>query len=538
MRDADHDLAAVAVLVVASALALWSFRDAGISWDEAVHLEYGRLIHEYFASGGVDRRALGYRLDYLYGGSFDLVGAVFCDLAAPVLDPYDAIHLLGTVVGVAGLWGTWRLGRALGGPRAGLLAAGFITATAVYWGHMANNPKDLPFAAAYVWAMVFLIAAIRSFPRIPLSVAAGLAVSSGLALGVRIAGLLLPCYLGGAIAVWLAVQLRLRADAESVYRDGRRLLATGLGVAAGAWAVMLAAWPWAQQAPLTRPLAALRRMSEFMGHRRVMRFAGEPLSTYDVDWRYLPHYFALKLPEFIVVLAAVAALASVVVLARRARAVERVRDTLVLGTVLVALWGPWIYAVARGSILYDGLRHFLFEVPVLVASVAWASAVGLDQLRARLGPWAPRAAALALALACVDQYATMVRLHPHQYLYFNRSIGGLAGAAGSYDTDYYASSYGEAGAALARELWRREGQDFLDTRYRVASCAGALKTTREMPANFIYDRRHPDLWLGYTRDDCHLRHRDAPVIFEYRRAGAVLVVVRDLRPRDRERAQP
>ena len=57
----------------------------------------------------------------------------------------------------------------------------------------------------------------------------------------------------------------------------------------------------------------------------------------------------------------------------------------------------------------------------------------------------------------------------------------------------------------------------------------ALKTTRELPPNFSFDSKRPDFWLGYLRDDCHLRHPQAPVIFEHRREGAPLVIVRDLR---------
>ena len=65
---------------------------------------------------------------------------------------------------------------------------------------------------------------------------------------------------------------------------------------------MIVWWPWALYDPIKRPLAALRRMSQFMDHQRKMPFAGELVSNYDVDWRYMPHYFGYKLPEFVIIL--------------------------------------------------------------------------------------------------------------------------------------------------------------------------------------------------------------------------------------------
>ena len=70
-----------------------TWRDYGITWDEAWHLEYGDHIYAWFASLGADRSALSYRLDYLYGGAFDLLGSVARRISP--LAPYDTMHLLG-----------------------------------------------------------------------------------------------------------------------------------------------------------------------------------------------------------------------------------------------------------------------------------------------------------------------------------------------------------------------------------------------------------------------------------------------------------
>jgi hypothetical protein len=535
--DHVYDRVAVLALLVMSVIALLTWQDFGITWDEEVHLKYGDHLLAFYESEFEDKSALTYRLDYLYGGGFDLSGAVFRKLAAP-LDDWEGIHLWGTMLGVLGLWGTWKLGRTLGGPRAGMLAALFIGATSVYWGHMPNNPKDLPFAVGYVWAMAFMIEAIRQFPRVPRKLAVKLAIAIGLAMSVRIAGLLLICFFGLAIAIWLLYHGLLRRDLEALYRQTRQLALTSIGVVAGAWAVMLVWWPWAAYAPLTRPFEALRFMSQFLAHKRKMPFAGEMISTYDVDWRYMPHYFGLKLPEFVVILSVVGFGLGIGLLIQRARNARWFTENLVLGIVIFSILFPWVYAVYKESVLYDGLRHFLFEVPVVVAASAWLADGIIARVIRRFGLVGVLTSAVIVTGLCVDQYAKMAHLHPHQYVYFNRFIGGVEGAVGNYDTDYYAETYGEAGAKLAEQLWLQEPDTYLDTVYRVESCVGRVRTLQKTPPNFEYrqGKRGPfDFWIGYTRKNCHMRNKESPIVLQVSRDGGMLTLVRDVRAREAER---
>lgn len=65
-------------------------------------------------------------------------------------------------------------------------------------------------------------------------------------------------------------------------------------------------------------------------------------------------------------------------------------------------------------------------------------------VRSRLPPavLVPGMTVLVGCLAAVG--ADMVRLHPYQYAYFNRLIGGgLASAVGRYEIDYWSTSYKE-----------------------------------------------------------------------------------------------
>ena len=93
------DLASRVWLVAALALAVATFRDYGVTMDEAPHLSYGVHILHWYSSGFTDDTALTFRANYYYGGGYDLLGALFRRLVAPLLDPYAAMHLLGALVG-------------------------------------------------------------------------------------------------------------------------------------------------------------------------------------------------------------------------------------------------------------------------------------------------------------------------------------------------------------------------------------------------------------------------------------------------------
>ena len=71
---------------------------------------------------------------------------------------------------------------------------------------MFNNPKDIPFAAGMVWGTYHLVRLVPALPRPPLQLVAKLGAAIGLALGVRVGGLLLVCYLGVLLVVSAAWQ--------------------------------------------------------------------------------------------------------------------------------------------------------------------------------------------------------------------------------------------------------------------------------------------------------------------------------------------
>src|SRR6267378_8344850 len=71
-RHRAWDRLALALLILAGTVALLTFRDYGLSWDDYTHSQYGDLLLNFYASGFADRRALSWVNLYYYGGGFDL----------------------------------------------------------------------------------------------------------------------------------------------------------------------------------------------------------------------------------------------------------------------------------------------------------------------------------------------------------------------------------------------------------------------------------------------------------------------------------
>src|SRR6202795_1769100 len=96
-----------------------TFRAYGLGWDDYTHAEYADLLLALYGSGFTDTRAFSFVNLYMYGGGFDMAAA----LAAKVLPfgLFETRRLIGAAVGIIGLFVTWRLGRRLGGPLAGLI---------------------------------------------------------------------------------------------------------------------------------------------------------------------------------------------------------------------------------------------------------------------------------------------------------------------------------------------------------------------------------------------------------------------------------
>jgi hypothetical protein len=179
--------------------------------------------------------------------------------------------------------------------------------------------------------------------------------------------------------------------------------------------------------------------------------------------------------------------------------------------------------------MYNGIRHFVFLLPPLAVLGGLAGAWLLDAVRRFRFGFA--AAAIVFCAGVTLPVIEMLRLHPYEYSYFNRFIGGVAGAQNRYMLDFWGLSFKQAAQALAEKIAAEKIPQPAGRRWKLAVCGPHRSPQVALGPEFetSWDPQGADfaLMLGVF----YCRQLDAPVIAEIRRDGVLYARVYDLRGR-------
>lgn len=517
-------------------LMLATFLDYGLTWDEEVQKMNGDNVIAWYSSWFRDRRALD--STNIYGGFFDVIA----QLASRILPLgiYESRHLINCLFGLLAIVTAYKIGSYIANPMAGFFSALFLTLTPAFYGHSFNNPKDIPFSTLYLIALYFILVSYQSLPHLPKSLLIKIAASIGLAMGVRVGGLILFGYLALVWVAWLIIQFRFPSSEsqESRKKIGLTLLLSFASIIAIAWAVMLGWWPWDQVKPLLNPFRALAEFSNF-GTTLTSFFDGRFIAAADLPRSYLPTWFSISLPEFyFIALLAGCILAGVFFLRFKkeitqakqyAGMAKQITERMVLA---LATCLPIMIATLLHSRLYDAMRHFLFIIPPLAifAGVCFATL-----LRSRTNRVIKAVLSFLIMASVGLTVFDMVQLHPYQYVYFNRTIGGgMKTASQRFETDYWGCSYKE-GAEWVIQNYHPDRQEII----RVANWSTPFLTayyfekSDELRQRFmsVQTTEQPDIVLAITRNHNHEKfiRRGGTMLHIVERQGVPLLYVIEMR---------
>jgi len=516
------------VVAVLAFLILATFADYGVSWDERVQNTYGLRLLSYYVTAFQDQSAFYYINLRYYGGAFDLIAAAL-NTVSP-FGEYETRHLLGGAVGLIGTVGTWRLARLLAGERAGLFVVALMALTPLIYGHSFINPKDAPFACAVMWSIYYSCRAIVEAPYPKRGTAIGFGIALGLALGTRVVAVISLLYCAPAFVAYTIGRYRESRSVRAVLDEQRSFFGALLPAVPIVLALTALFWPWVVQAPGNLS-TALRLFAHFPWQGQVL-FDGHLYPADKLPAVYLPQLIALQLPE----VALFGLLAAAVFIARAA--VERgwrvLTDprSLCYSVVIAAALVPLVHFVGTRPIVYNGIRHYLFMVPPLIV----LAGIGLDRtygfLRAR-GEWLSRAYTALLALAAGVQIAIMVELHPYEYIYYNAFTGGVAGAAGRYDLDYWGLSLAEATRDLEHIVASANANSSTKVRSLAVYVCGDKESATyffdpDSPLHYTDEPSEADYAVGIRGAECTWEIKGR-VLLEVKRGSALLSYATDLR---------
>jgi 4-amino-4-deoxy-L-arabinose transferase-like glycosyltransferase len=202
---------------------------------------------------------------------------------------------MGALVGVIGIAVTWRLGRRVGGPLAGLIAVALLVTCPLYYGNMYMNAKDSPFAVAMVFFTLALVRAFEEYPRPSPINCAMVGGAAGLAIGTRVLGGIAVFNVLAALTLILTIEARRDGFREAAGRVGQFVIRLLPALLLG-YAVMAMVWPWSVTEPLN-PLRAAEYFSHFFEKPWNELFDGMVVPVPEMPRRYVPTLFLLEEPH-------------------------------------------------------------------------------------------------------------------------------------------------------------------------------------------------------------------------------------------------
>jgi len=268
---------------------------------------------------------------------------------------------------------------------------------------------------------------------------------------------------------------------------------------------MYITWPYLWLNPIGHFIESLRVMSQYPWPGRVL-FNGVEYSSMNIPRSYLPVLLGMQMTE------PVWALFALGLVAAGLRAREK-RGLIALTVIWFII--PLVGFIVTRSPLYDNFRQVFFILP----PVFMMAGVVMERIKR------PVLQVVLMVLLIMPGIIDGLRLHPYEYIYYNRLAGGVSGVLRKYELDYWGTSYREAADWLNANapndayIWV-DGPAHLLGMY--------LRTDLQLYSSYEVDRAdHYDYVVSTSRYNLDLTsYPEAKIIHTIERDGAILTVIR------------
>ena len=273
--------------------------------------------------------------------------------------------------------------------------------------------------------------------------------------------------------------------------------------------VLYLTWPYLWPEPWGNLIESVRVMSQYPWLGEVL-FNGSYYPSTDLPWTYLPVVLLIQLTEPVWIL-----LLTGLIYWWRKR-------TELNSKFLGGLSFGWFVLPVTGLILvqaplYDNSRQVFFLLPPIFLLGGW----GLEGLFQKIER--PIFKALIIIGIAIPGIVSGMRLHPYQYIYYNRLVGGVMGAERRFELDYWGLSYFEAAEYLNTvappntRIWAAGPSHLLPIRSDMA----LYSLDQEFRAESY------DYVVAMTRYDLdRTTFRESEILYEVTREGALLTVIK------------
>jgi len=372
----------------------------------------------------------------------------------------SAFHLPTIIIGTSGLLILYLFLLEATSPIVAIVGFSFLTLYPRYFSDIQNNMKDVPQVVMFALSIWLFWRLVNDRKLINLFLAA---LSFAISFNVKVNAIFIPLVVG----VWFLILLVTRATGslkKPIHVPSIRHIKPILIYFLLAPALALLFWMFLWENPIKELLYIPRFFQDNTQNIEVLYFGKWYCSAVNVPWHYPFGYLAIVTPIPILILALVGMVVLIFQIFKRKPVAS-----------LLLLW--FFIPISRYLLpkigVIDGIRHFE-EVVFPLCAIAAVGAGGIFRFfdKQAIQPSFARAASFAEVATEAEsagrQYNNVKKLlmgglmigviaylvqqivvyHPFQITYFNELVGGLKGAFGKFDLDYWGTSQKQAMAWL------------------------------------------------------------------------------------------
>lgn len=439
------------VVILLSLTLLISGFGTGFHCDEMDQNEYATAVMRYYGSGGKDTSYHHITLPdgmvisdiiQTYGALFDVPITAIANLF-PDRYHYDVRHVFVQISGLAAMYFAALIVIEFTGSYVlALCVFLMVFLTPIFTGNALMNAKDIPFACFYSMAVLFCVRLLRQHQGLKWRPVLLAALGIGLAMSVRIAGIVFVPVVGVFLLINFFVFPAFKSD---VLKNPKRYLLMGIAFLLIPYALLLLSCPFIQEKPIDHLFYCLDVARKFPQKIHVI-FESQYVSSLNLPSHYLLKWMTLTIPLFVMLLM----VSGLVNLLLRFLSFKK-NTELFFVYVMVLL--PVFMAISGSAYLYNRWRHLLFVYPAAVAvSVVWIIPYLKNKRFVQLTPW-------VVVLSMAHPLVWMIRFHPFEYIYFNEISGGFEKNYTRFETDGWQLSVRKATDWLAKQEVFKQSKD-------------------------------------------------------------------------------
>ena len=418
-------------------LMLFMSLSTGINGDDYFHHDYGEKLVNFYSSFGENKDALYVEKGKMhnYGGILDIPATLtrrMFGLEEGSLAHNNVRHIFNVLFGATAVLFTCLITSLVFGWRGALITLVIMFLSPRFMGHALMNPRDIPMAAGYAVGLYYLLRMLKEMPNVTWKTGLGFSLGLLIVCGIRIGGIVIIPY----AILFTVITLFLKGGFSKVFSIKDLIshykplvIFTLIGVVLG-----VLFWPLGFSDPFTNIPKTLSTFSKFTTNIRLL-FDGRMVWGQELTvFSYLSKWLIFTIP--------IAALLGFIMSLIFSVKIAKKHATLPLLLALFAFLFPIAFVIYKESTLYDGWRHLTFTY----IGFAAAAGIGWSALFAFIeDKWTSKYIAPALlVLFSLQPLIFTATNYKHLYTYFNPIAGGMKGAFGHYEQDYWGVTGKEA----------------------------------------------------------------------------------------------